>query len=213
MKKGKISIVMLLSLACILTINPSAATAKQEPYWHAHTDFPNIIATRLNTDNKVMYCGQTFSLKVETIGMKKKKIIWKSANKKIATVSSSGKVKAKAVGKTKITISIKTASATYKHTCKITVTPAWMNASDLKAKYNLTISYGKNIYKENTILIEPPEDTRGQIPYACISYVPGTLETGKTYTTYTNNADVRYMFDGTDILFNLEDLDKLKILV
>jgi len=50
--------------------------------------------------------GKSVTLKVEKSKKKIKRIIWKSKNKKIATVSRKGKVKAKSVGNTKISAKV-----------------------------------------------------------------------------------------------------------
>ena len=63
----------------------------------ATASFINIFATqgvKLNRKNKTINVGQTFNLKVR--GKKVKKIVYKSSNNKVASVSKKGKVKANA---------------------------------------------------------------------------------------------------------------------
>ena len=54
-----------------------------------------------NTIKVTLTVGKTYQLKVTGT---KKKIKWNTSNKKIATVSSKGKIKAKKKGKVKITV-------------------------------------------------------------------------------------------------------------
>ena len=69
------------------------------------------------TSNKLsLKVGQSAKL---SLSGNTQKITWKSKNKKVASVSSSGKVKALAVGKTKITAAVKSGA---KFRCTVTVT-------------------------------------------------------------------------------------------
>ena len=74
-------------------------------------------SVKLNAKSKTLYKGKTTTLKVKGT---KKKVKWSSSNKKIATVSSKGKVTAKKVGK--CTITAKVNGKKYK--CKIIVKKA-----------------------------------------------------------------------------------------
>ncbi len=69
---------------------------------------------RLNKKKVTLQVGKSTTLKVKGT---KKKVTWKSNKKKIATVSKKGKVKAKKVGKAKITAKV----AGKKLVCKVTV--------------------------------------------------------------------------------------------
>ena len=69
---------------------------------------------KINKKSAVLKKGKTLQLKISGT---KKKIVWKSTNKKIATVNSKGKVTAKRNGK--CTITAKVQGKTFK--CKITV--------------------------------------------------------------------------------------------
>ncbi len=71
---------------------------------------------KLNKKNITVTVGKKVKLKVKNAG--KKKISWKSSNKKIATVSKKGVVKAKKIGKTIVTAKI--GKKAYK--CRVTVT-------------------------------------------------------------------------------------------
>lgn len=75
---------------------------------------PVSAGTRINKKKATLYIGNTVQLKILGTNEKAK---WKSSNKKVATVSSKGKVKAKRTGKATITATV----GKKKYTCKITV--------------------------------------------------------------------------------------------
>ena len=72
---------------------------------------------KMNKSSVNLVTGQTFKLKVSGTS---KKITWVSNNKKVATVTSSGSVKAKAKGTVTVTATVKGSSK--KYTCKVEVT-------------------------------------------------------------------------------------------
>lgn len=72
---------------------------------------------QLSSKSVTLYRGQTKKLSLKYIP-EGAKVTWKSSNKKVATVSSSGKVTAKGLGKT--TISAKYKGVTYKATINVT---------------------------------------------------------------------------------------------
>ena len=75
---------------------------------------------KLNVKNTSMAVGDTLQLSVK--GTKKKvKVTWKSSNKKVATVSKKGVIKAKKAGTVKITAIIKGKGINVKRTAKIKV--------------------------------------------------------------------------------------------
>ncbi|MBR0427544.1 MAG: Ig-like domain-containing protein [Clostridia bacterium] len=84
----------------------------------------------LNKTRKTLYAGDTYKLKIEGTS---KKVKWSSSNKKIATVNSKGKVKAKKDGK--VVITAKVSGKNYK--CTIKVKKNYIKAG----KYKLT--FGK----------------------------------------------------------------------
>lgn len=88
---------LVLSISMIPTINVSAAKK-----------------VKLNKTKATIYVGKTVTLKLKN---NKKKVKWSSSNKKVATVSSKGKVKAKRVGKVTITAKV----GKKRWDCKITV--------------------------------------------------------------------------------------------
>ena len=74
------------------------------------------VTPQLNAASIVMIQGKSYRLKVSDAEASTK-IKWSSGSKKVATVSSTGKVKAKAAGKTKITAKV----GNVKLKCKVTV--------------------------------------------------------------------------------------------
>ncbi|MBR2315258.1 MAG: Ig domain-containing protein [Clostridia bacterium] len=77
---------------------------------------------KLNKTSLTIYVGETYSLKasVSPSNASNKKVTWSSSDKKVATVSSSGKITAKKAGKVTITVKAKDGSGK-KATCKVTV--------------------------------------------------------------------------------------------
>lgn len=74
---------------------------------------------QLNSTKKTIAVGDKFQLKLKKIIYPKKKITWKSSNKKVAVVSSNGRVTGKKAGKTKITAQY--AGSSQKAVCQVTV--------------------------------------------------------------------------------------------
>ena len=90
---------------------------------------------KLNKTKATIYTGKTVTLKLKN---NKNKVKWSSSNKKIATVSSKGKVKGKKTGK--VTIIAKVGKKKYK--CKVTVKNKKVN--------NNSISNDNNTNNNNT---------------------------------------------------------------
>ena len=107
-------IAMTASVAAIaitvVAVNPMSTDAKK--------------AVKLNKSKLTLQTGKTSKLKLKNT---KKKVKWSSKNKKVATVSSKGVVKAVSVGKTTITAK----SGKKKYSCKVTVV---MSDADKKIK-------------------------------------------------------------------------------
>ena len=78
---------------------------------------------KINKTKASIYVGKTVQLKITGT---KKKITWKSSNKKVATVTSNGKVKGIKKGTAKITATV----SKKKYTCKVTVKEKTMNNPD-----------------------------------------------------------------------------------
>lgn len=103
---GIIAIVMILSITQLqLVLTANAANSK----------------VTLNYTEKTLKVGDEITLKAKVTkkNLKSKKIIWKSSQKAVATVTQKGIVKAKKEGTTKITAMIK--GSKHKATCKVTV--------------------------------------------------------------------------------------------
>ena len=90
---------------------------------------------KINKTKATIYTGKTVTLKLKN---NKNKVKWSSSNKKIATVSSKGKVKGKKTGK--VTIIAKVGKKKYK--CKVTVKNKKVN--------NNSISNDNNTNNNNT---------------------------------------------------------------
>ncbi len=88
----------------------------------------------INTKNYKMCIGETYKLK---INYNSKKVKWSSSNKKIATVSSKGKIKAKGIGTCKITGKV----GKKKYTCKVKVVRQWPNYAAVLEEYNTRDNY------------------------------------------------------------------------
>ena len=108
MRKVKIVVYMIAIAMCLncITLNTEAASPK------------------LNKNKISLYVGSSTTLKIKNA---KSKITWKSSNKKVATVSSKGKVTAKKKGTA--TITAKVSSKTYK--CKVTVKNPYLSKTSL----------------------------------------------------------------------------------
>lgn len=93
---------------------------------------------KLNKTKATVYVGKSTQLKVTGTT---KKVTWKSSNKKVATVTSKGKVAAKKKGTATITATV----SGKKYTCKITVKEIALKSISLN-KTSLTLDKG-NKYK------------------------------------------------------------------
>ncbi|MCM1159896.1 MAG: Ig-like domain-containing protein [Roseburia sp.] len=97
---------------------------------------------KLNKKSITLDAGKSTKLKLTGT---KKKVTWSSSNKKIATVSFSGKVKAKSEGT--VTIRAKAGKNTYK--CKVTVLDNWSNNYKALAKACKTGNSSRLSYTES----------------------------------------------------------------
>ncbi len=75
-------------------------------------------AVKINVESKSTYVGDSFTLKISGT---KSKVTWSTSNKKVATVSSKGKVTAMKKGNVTITATVNKK----KYTCKVTVGPKY----------------------------------------------------------------------------------------
>lgn len=105
-KNGKKLLAWMLAASMVFSFSMPTQAAKKKP--------------ALSKKKAVITVGKILTLKVKNIS-KKTKVTWKSKNKKIATVSKKGKVKAKKAGTTKITARFRYQGKKYVKTCKVTV--------------------------------------------------------------------------------------------
>lgn len=118
---------------------------------------------KLNKTKATVYVGKSTQLKVTGT---KKKVTWKSSNKKIATVTSKGKVTAKKKGTATITATV----SGKKYTCKVTVKEIAL----------------KSISLNKTSLILDMQDT-----YKLkVKYAPTNTTVKKEVTWISSNTDV-----------------------
>lgn len=96
------------------------------------------LKVKLNKTKATVYVGKSTQLKVTGTT---KKVTWKSSNKKVATVTSKGKVTAKKKGTATITATV----SGKKYTCKVTVKEIALKSISLN-KTSLTLDKG-NKYK------------------------------------------------------------------
>lgn len=113
MKNSKRIIALAFFMSIVLAISPIQSDA----------------AVKMSAKKKTLTIGQSFTLKVKGT---KKKVKWSSSNKKIATVSSKGKVTAKNVGKSTITAKI----AKKKYRCVVTVKSKNVNTGTIPSNNN-----------------------------------------------------------------------------
>ncbi len=100
-------------------------------------------SVKLNKASKTLYVTDTYTLKptVSPSNASNKGVTWKSSNKNVVTVNSSGKVTA--VGKGTATVTCTTKDGGYKATCKITVKKISVTGVKLSPK-NVTLEIGES---------------------------------------------------------------------
>ena len=133
---------LLLLAVCILWANGMTSQV------HAGKTTKAKYTVTLNKTDYTVKAGKTVQLKATlNKAAKKKSVVWKSSNTKVATVSSKGKVKGRKNGKATITATIK--GTKVKATCKIIVgTPV----SKVKLnKSQITLNQGKTYQLKATV--------------------------------------------------------------
>ena len=107
----------------------------------------------LNAKSKTLTVGKSFQLKVKSVKPTKasKAVTYKSSNKKVATVSSKGKITAKKAGTATITVTMKSGA---KATCKVTVKNPTVKLQ--KTKASLKVGKSTTIQIKSTY---PSNDT------------------------------------------------------
>lgn len=119
---------------------------------------PVYASTKLQLNKKTakMYVGDTLQLTLNGAGAKK--VIWSSSNKKIATVTQKGLVKAKKVGKATITAKI----CTKKFKCKITIIKAKDDKTTTTSKTSTTKSNSTTTKSKSTTTKSKQKITNSQ---------------------------------------------------
>lgn len=116
------------TVACLIRVNPKAEDQNTK--------------VTVSPTSKFMKVGKTFYVKATVTGTPNKKVKWKTSKKKVATVSSSGKVKAKKLGTAYITATAKDGSGAFAR-CKVRVVRM---AKKLRLnKYNATVLVGDTL--------------------------------------------------------------------
>ena len=209
---------VLVILLCVVGLSGQPAQAK----------------TRLNKTKLTISVGQKVTLKVKG---SRKKAKWSSSNKKVATVSRKGKVRAKKTGKTTITAKV----GKKKYRCKITVisiiipTDEELIEKTTEKVTEKTTEQGQNTVEKpsdekNNTSATPSEDTKkqdageysldqvhtGEGTYydresggaANIDYMENTY-----YTAAMNNEDYMNGLAGAYIEITDKDGDKINVVI
>ncbi len=206
---------VLVILLCVVGLSGQPAQAK----------------TRLNKTKLTISVGQKVTLKVKG---SRKKAKWSSSNKKVATVSRKGKVRAKKAGKTTITAKV----GKKKYRCKITVISIIIPTDGElieKTTTEKTTEQGQNTVEKpsdekNNTSATPSEDTKkqdageysldqvhtGEGTYydresggaANIDYMENTY-----YTAAMNNEDYMNGLAGAYIEITDKDGDKINVVI
>lgn len=191
--KKLITYLMVLVL-CLTFISPSIAYAT---------------TIKINKTKITLGIGKTYTLKITgTV----KKVKWSTSDKAIATVSSKGKVAAKAVGTATITASV----STKKYKCKVTVNDPKVDVVFSALIFDDTSieEYIKEIEKENPDYISVKKyDDEHYVASMLESYRKSLIadfnkEIEPTIATYINNPNYDGMF--TDVEYD-ELFTKVKI--
>ena len=160
---------------------------------------------KLNKYVKTLNKGETFTLKLTGATVKK----WSSSNSKVASVSSTGKVKALAGGNTTITC---VNSSGYSRECKIIVKDAGADNSNMSAAYKNTLS---GFMKEYNLeyLVNATPITNGEVDaswsanaYALYS-LPTNEDMMKTlfYFDTTNSNPSAYIYTWIEKMSNTDN--------
>lgn len=132
-----------------------------------NTTSVNAASVKLNRKQATMYVGESLQL---TLKNATKKITWNTSNKKVATVSRKGKVKAKKSGTAIITAKC----GKKKYQCRITVRQTCLN------KTSITLKYGE---KTSLKLLYPKKKVAWFSSDKRVAFADGNYVTGKSVGT------------------------------
>ena len=162
MKKVKKTLAIILTLFLSITLIPTTGVSAAQK-------------AKLNKTKATIYVGKTITLKLKN---NKDKVKWSSSNKKVATVSSKGKVKGKKAGK--ITITAKVGKKKYK--CRITVKKKVIQSNN---------NNQNNDYENNS---GGSNNSGNNTQYVPISVKEKIINACKTYGKYSSNSNGDYYY-------------------
>lgn len=151
---------LFIALALLLTTIPLETNAQI----YAATESTEKNTAKISVTKKSMYVGTSYKLKVSGTT---EHIMWKSSNKKVATVDKNGLVTAKAKGKATITATIGAGSNNIKLTCVITVKNRL--STNLKGK---PLDCPMDEYQEVLVTLANPKEGES----VCAMYDPAYVE-------------------------------------
>ena len=142
---------------------------------------------KLNKKAASLTVGKTLTLKAAVKPKNaNKKVVWKSSDKKIASVSSKGKVTAKKVGKAVITCCSKKYPK-IKATCKITVKPVAVKAISLSEE-SLSLTVGDS--STLTAKVDPVKATDPKVKWSSSDTKTATVDSGKVTAVAKGEAEI-----------------------
>lgn len=190
-KYVKFFILIVLTIVCVWLVQPSLSYASNKI---------DVESITLNKSSGKMGVGRSLQLKATILPVKatNKTITWKSSNTKVATVSNSGKVTAKALGTATITA---TTANKKTATFKVTVKDANWNNPDyatVTVAKGKTVKLGMTLKELKAVLGEP---TRvGDYPYSdvkCYTWKDDKLDYYVlAYITSTTNKSFHILCSG-----------------
>ena len=212
-KYVKFFILIVLTIVCVWLVQPSLSYASNKI---------DVESITLNKSSGKMGVGRSLQLKATILPVKatNKTITWKSSNTKVATVSNSGKVTAKALGTATITA---TTANKKTATFKVTVKDANWNNPDYAT---VTVAKGKTVklgmtLKELKAVLGEPTRT-GDYPYSdvkCYTWKDDKLDyyvlayisstTNKCYDLFCSGVKMTSSF-GVSYGMKKTEADKLK---
>jgi len=152
----RISKVLLTLVLALSVVTAFGFAPSQDTYALAKAKKTKVTSVKLNHKVITIKKGKTLKLKATVLpkkAAKKAKLVWKTSNKKIATVSSKGKVKAKKAGKVTITATVKGT----KKKAKCTVYVGTPVKKVILNKKELTLNKGKTYTLKATLSPKKPK--------------------------------------------------------